>query len=584
MKRGSNRGNNGYIGTPQTNNDITGVVTTNKLYNIQLQDNPQYSNPLLRDALGFTATSVYQPPTEWVVLPNVTAGTQQIVGSFAVYNNESNVCAVQISGAYSVNWGDGTTGNFSSGAVATKRYDEATYAGLTSSVVTSRGGQYKTVLIQITPQAGQNFTSVDFVAYPTGITGWRVTNQSTSSQWLDIRMAGANVTSLTVSKWFYNNYMNGLLERFEYVGPAALTSFDCISAQSLQTIVSFPSTRNVTNFGSRFHSCYSLVDMPASILDGMVNGTVNNVSYAFYYCFNLRSIPVPVLDLRKCSSIEGLFNNCQSLERTPVLTTSNTLTGMASLFNTCTRLQEIPSFVNTNNVTNMSYLFNGCYSLRTPPTGLSTANVTNFQGMFNGCGSLVYAPVLDTRRGSDFSFMFAACPSLKTIPQYNYSIATTLSSFGRYSHIQYAPTFNTGLSLTNTSSMWEFNGSLRHVPMIDNMTNVTNTSQMFNGCEGIRTIPGITLGNPTTTTSMFSTFSAGVQSQLKSLSSMDMRGISFSFNLFNSVLGPTALNNIYTNLATVGVSGSNTRTLGVTGNWGYTASNRMIAISKGWSV
>ena len=49
-------------------------------------------------------------------------------------------------------------------------------------------------------------------------------------------------------------------------------------------------------------------------------------------------------------------------------------------------------------------------------------------------------------------------------------------------------------------------------------------------------------------------------------------------------MGATALNTLYTNLATVGVSGAGARTLQVSGNWGYTASDRMIAISKGWSV
>jgi hypothetical protein len=582
MKRGSNRGNNGYIGVHQADTVLSGVVTPNKLYNIEMRDIP-YQPFALKDALGFTATAVYQRPTEWPILPDVTAGTQQIVGLFAVYNNESNACAVQIQGAYSVDWGDGTTGNFASNAIATKRYDQTTYEGLTSSVVTSRGGQYKTALIKITPQSGSNFTSVDFCAYP-AITGWATTNRPASTNWLDIRMAGANVTTLTVSKWFYNSIPNTLLEQFEYVGPAALTSMSFISAHSLQRITQFPSTRNVAAWASMFHTCYALQEMPASILDGLVNNAATSASACFYYCFALKSLPVAALDLRRVADLSNLFTTCGSLERSPTLVTTNTTTNMSSVYSTCYRLREIPQFTNTNSVTNMSSMFSSCYSLRTPPSGLSTGNVTNFSSMFSNCASLVSAPPLNTSKGSDMSLMFAGCGALRTIPQYDYSKVTTLSQFGRYSAIQYAPRFNTGLSLTNTSFMWEFNTRLLDVPIMDNITNVTNVSQMFNGTESIRTIPGITLGNPTTTANMFGTYTSGSLAFNKHLTWMDMKGISFSFNLFGAMLGSTALNNIYTNLATVGVSGANAKVLGVTGNWGYTASNKMIAISKGWSV
>jgi len=45
-------------------------------------------------------------------------------------------------------------------------------------------------------------------------------------------------------------------------------------------------------------------------------------------------------------------------------------------------------------------------------------------------------------------------------------------------------------------------------------------------------------------------------------------------------LGPEALNDIYTNLATV----SPTQTIIVTGNWGAATSDPEIARAKGWTV
>jgi hypothetical protein len=229
-------------------------------------------------------------------------------------------------------------------------------------------------------------------------------------------------------------------------------------------------------------------------------------------------------------------------------------------------------------------MFNACYSMLLPPTGLSTGNVTNMEGMFNNCLRMQIAPQLNTSRNANFLVMFSNCASLKTIPQYDYSRATTLSQFGRYSGIQWAPTFNTGLSLTNVSNMWEFNPRLLDAPLIENMTNVTTIASMFNNCEAIRTIPGITFVNHTTTTTPFGTYNVSSLNHLKNLASIDAKGISFNTDLRFAVMGATALNTLYTNLATVGVSGAGARTLQVSGNWGYTASNRMIAISKGWSV
>lgn len=583
MRRGSNRGNNGYIGVNQANIPTTGVIGPNKLYNTEIYETPVYVGSNTRDALGLTASYTYNRPTEWLALPDVTAGTQQIMGLHAVYNNDSNVCAVQIQGAYTVDWGDGTSPvNYASNTVATKRYDTTTYAGLTSSVVTSRGGTYKTVLIKITPQAGQNFTTVDFMATPTGITGWPTT---TGGLWLDIRMAGANVTTLTVSKWYYNARANNMLEQFEYVGPAALTSMAWISCTSLRRIVQFPSTRGVNAWNSMFHTCYSLQEMPASLLDGLINNSniTTSSSYVFYYNHSLRYFPVSHFNLPNITNLEGMFLGCQVVKRLPTIRDTSKVTNFSNTFNSCSSVEVFPP-VNTTSATNTAYMFNTCYSMLLPPTGLSTGNVTNMEGMFNSCHRMQIAPQLNTSRNANFLLMFAGCAALKTIPQYDYSRATTLSQFGRYSGIQWAPTFNTGLSLTSVANMWEFNPRLLDAPLIENMTNVTTIANMFNGCEAIRTIPGITFANHTTTTTPFGTYNVSSLNHLKNLASIDAKGISFNTDLRFAVMGATALNTLYTNLATVGVSGAGARTLQVSGNWGYTASDRMIAISKGWSV
>jgi hypothetical protein len=44
------------------------------------------------------------------------------------------------------------------------------------------------------------------------------------------------------------------------------------------------------------------------------------------------------------------------------------------------------------------------------------------------------------------------------------------------------------------------------------------------------------------------------------------------------------LNNLYQSLAVVGASGSGTKTITVTSNWGAANDNPAIAIAKGWTV
>jgi len=568
MKRRSS-GNNGYVGYNQSEITNSGILNLQKLYNTELNELPYYSFGITGESLVSGNTSGlpqinYERPAGWIALPSVTADSQQIVGAFAVYDNESNVCALQIQGAYDVDWGDGTTGSYSSSAVAVKRYDQATYAGLTSDVV--RG--YKTVLIKITPNGNQNLTYVDLVATPTGITGWRITS---SSNWLDIKMSAPNLVTLVVSRWFVTNISNRMLETFEFIGTAPITSFTFISCFSLKKIIDFPSTRLVTgSWQSLFHSCFSLQEFPTKILDGISNTT--NVAYLFYYCFNLKS--VPPLDTKNCTNFIGMFLGCNNLRQVPYLNTSKG-TNFSNMFNDCKMLEEIPT-IDTTLGTNFSYMFNACSNLKRIQPVLAGASGTNFQNMFSNCPSLTSIPYINTSNGTNFQSMLQGI-ACNTIPKYDYSNATNLSFFLRYAQgVNYVPDFNTGASLTNCQYMFETANGLQVCPGIT-MTNVTNVNNMFSNMAALRVVPSLNLSKVTTGTNMF-------QNTTYTLSSVGLTGVSFSINLTNNIMGATALNNLYNSLATVGASGSGVRTIQVSGNWGYDDSDKTIAIGKGWAV
>jgi hypothetical protein len=573
MKRGTRKSNNGYIGYDQYAVSQNGIVGANKLYSARLREFPTYQLGNTANQFGINGGN-YQRPSDWPALPSVTAGSQQIAGLFAVFNNESNICAVQIQGAYNVNWGDGTTGAFSSNSVATKRYDQTTYAGLTSSIVTSRGGSYKTVLITITPQTGQNFSTVNFAATPTGITGL---NSFHSTNWLDIRMAGNVFGTVNVSNWYSTGISSRMLEQFEFVGPAPISGFSFISCTSLKKIVAFPSTATMSSWGSNFHTCYALEEIPASLLDGLVTGRASGAAnYVFYACNSFVDFPVAAFNTRNLTTMTGFFQSCSNLRQSPRIDTSS-CTNLNSIYYDCCMLEEIP-YLDTRRNTDFGSMFAVCTNLRTIQSELLGASGTAFNYMFNGTKSLKTIPKINTSNGTNFQGMFNGAASVQTIPQYDYSKATDLSFFGRYSGLNTLPTFNTTSALTNTSYMFDSCGTLQTAPSITNMSNVTNTQFMFNGCWSLRTIPSITMGNVTTSGSMFT----GTQALL----SVGMTGISFACNFTSSMMGPTALNDLFSSLATVGASGANARAITITGNWGASSPNinRSIAIGKGWQV
>ena len=60
---------------------------------------------------------------EWRTLPSMTSTDQAFYGLHAVYPEDGNFCALTASGDYTVDWGDGTTTNHTSGSQANYIFD-----------------------------------------------------------------------------------------------------------------------------------------------------------------------------------------------------------------------------------------------------------------------------------------------------------------------------------------------------------------------------------------------------------------------------------------------------------------------------
>jgi hypothetical protein len=108
------------------------------------------------DSTGGSAPAEWVRPSDWLAMPTVGPTEQKIVGLHCVWPTGGNFCALKISGAFTVDWGDGLIEDFASGATAYHEYD---YDDTDLDGTLSTRG-YKQAIVVITPQPGQDLTSI----------------------------------------------------------------------------------------------------------------------------------------------------------------------------------------------------------------------------------------------------------------------------------------------------------------------------------------------------------------------------------------------------------------------------------------
>jgi len=365
--------------------------------------------PKIEAISGSAEPTPYVRPTDWLALPDVT-GQQKFVGLHAVYP-DSNFCALLAEGGYTVDWGDGTVENIASGVQANHQYNYSTF-DVANATLCSRG--YKQAIVTVTPQAGQNLTTLNLHKKHT-MAGL----QMYSSGFLDIAISGSLLTSLLIGV------------------QTAGADTQVISFTGLEQVTLLDNA--VTTFSYMFNKCSSLQSIP--LLDTSA-GT--NFSYMFQSCSSLQSIPL--LDTSAGTDFSGMFYKCSSLQSIPLLDTSAG-TDFSYMFYVCSSLQSIP-LLDTSAGTNFSFMFDNCTSLQSIPL-LDTSAGTTFSFMFRNCISLQSIPLLDTSAGTDFSYMLYVCYHLQSIPLLDTSAGTNfLHMFSTCSSLSQAALSGTKVSIS----------------------------------------------------------------------------------------------------------------------------------------
>ena len=212
-------------------------------------------------------------------------------------------------------------------------------------------------------------------------------------------------------------------------------------------------TTTVKNLLDAIQNCSNLFKgYKGTSIDGLIayddTSNVTTMNNMFHSCTNLTTIPL--LNTINVNVMTGMFYSCSSLTAIPLLNTSN-VTAMDSMFHGCTSLTTIPS-LNTINVTLMSRMFAGCTSLTTIPL-LNTSNVTGINMMFYGCTNLTTIPELDVSKVTTFSDTFYHCSNLKSILMTGMKEPFNISASTKFERTDLVTILNNLATVTTTKKL-----------------------------------------------------------------------------------------------------------------------------------
>lgn len=361
--------------------------TENIIVTINIQNTKQITSA--------SDTSEWTRPIDWLTMP--TIGAQEFIGLLAITDDESNHIALNCAGAYTVNWGDGVTENVATGVKAQHSY---TYSTISSATLSTRG--YKQVLVRVTPQVGQNLTTINLQQQNS------ILSKGHAVGWLDIAINGSNITSLVLG------------------GNTTVYMYWCENVD----IYSF--------------------------------GNITIMQQLFFNFYALQKFSLPS-NISSVTNLYRMFAGCRTLKKIPLFDTSAN-TSFQNFCIDCNSLQEAPLF-NTANGTDFRSMFENCFSLRTIPL-FNTANGTNFSTMLNACYNIQSIPLLDTSKGTNFSYMLQQMYSLQSVPNLNTALGTTFAGVvtlspsiakAAFQGTRYAISYS-GLCLSKNAIVDIFNG------------------------------------------------------------------------------------------------------------------------------
>ena len=155
-------------------------------------------------------------------------------------------------------------------------------------------------------------------------------------------------------------------------------------------------------------------------------------------------------DTSNVTNMSSMFYICSHLTSIPQLDTSK-VTTMNSMFAHCPNLTSIPQ-LDTSKVTDIGYMFQDCSSLTTRPQ-LDTSKVVYMNNMFKGCSSLTSIPQLDTSNVATMNSMFSQCSNLKSILMTGMKVSFDISASIEFETSDLVTILNNLATVTSTKTL-----------------------------------------------------------------------------------------------------------------------------------
>jgi len=407
----------------------------------------------------------------WPAIPTVLASEQKIVGLYAVWpgdgtGNGANFFAFNGQGAYTINFGDGTTINNASNTQANYElnFNNAALAGTNKPVTFT--ASTNTVNL-----AGHGFnagTALPFyrIVTTSGLTEGRryyVVNPTADAFQVSATFGGAPVTLtndgsatllpykiaiVTITPQAGQNLtVINLQAKHNQTGLQAYTSGWLDLAISVPNVTGANYTLGGTAVGHRLLERVNVV--ACGVLTNMANMYSNTPSLrsvsafpsgisevttmaSHYLNSGLKNFPVFLGSAAKVQSTSQMFNNCFNAEYFPALPGSiAALTNVSNMY-ASTSVKQIPAFPS------------------------STANISNFTNICQIMPNLVELPAFNlsgvTSAGNGAN-MFINCPSVRRIPisnmRFSFSVANCqLSAAATNEIFEGLPTVATAQTIT----------------------------------------------------------------------------------------------------------------------------------------
>ena len=442
-------GNNGSVSTDASGwlkldlSDVSGLsiddwgfLVAYRLDGSDYRDSPVFAGRVqVSDVSGGTVIgplTSWVRPANWLALPAVTVGSEKFAGLHAVYEAGSNFVALSATGAYTVNWGDGSGNiNVASGVTAERNIawadaDPASDVGIADAAActfTDSGDKVNRTAHGLLDGQIVAFSSITSTTGISTYTSYYVVGRTANTFQLSDTIGGSAkaLTTDGSGQMYLPKYRqvvvtvvpNGsTITALNLHVKHSQSKLQQYSSQFLDMSIAFAALTDLRIGSSTFPGTSTqTIRHPCLQQCALVDCGVTNFSYMFNGCAALQSIPL--LNTAAGTNFSYMFNGCTALQSAPVM---NTAAGtiFSFMFNGCTALQSIP-LLSTAAGTNFSSMFSGCAALQSIPL-LSTAAGTNFSSMFSGCAALQSIPLLNTAAGTSFANMFSGCAALQSIP------------------------------------------------------------------------------------------------------------------------------------------------------------------------